>query len=291
MLTAQQVHALMPDATELMSDEPEMESSLHYEQLALLVSCLEWLWRDRQDFFIGANLTVYYSREQLKNRDFRGPDFFLVKRTERKPRNSWVTWEEGGRYPSLIIELLSDSTAGVDRTTKKDLYQNHWQTREYFWFSPKTLEFCGFRLGSTGVYEAIVPTDQGWLWSQELDLYLGVRQGQLRYVDPQGQPVPTLQEFNRLEIQRAELECRRADAEAQRANTEAQRADTETQRADTETQRADTETQRADTETQRAEAEARKAEAEAQRANEAEARAVAMEMEVQRLRAQLQGRD
>ncbi|MEB3163554.1 MAG: Uma2 family endonuclease, partial [Prochlorothrix sp.] len=51
MLTAQQVYDLMPDATELMSDEPEMESSLHYEQLALLVSCLEWFWRDRQDFF------------------------------------------------------------------------------------------------------------------------------------------------------------------------------------------------------------------------------------------------
>ncbi|MGA1624980.1 MAG: Uma2 family endonuclease [Prochlorothrix sp.] len=217
MLTAQQVHALMPDATELMSDEPEMESSLHYEQLALLVSCLEWFWRDRQDFFVGANLTVYYSRQQLKTRDFRGPDFFLVKRTERKPRNSWVVWEEEGRYPSLIIELLSESTATVDRTTKKDLYQDYWQTREYFWFSPKTLEFCGFRLGSLGVYETIEPTDQARLWSQELDLYLGVQNGQLRYFESQGQLVPTLQEFNRLEIQRTELEVQRANTEAQRA--------------------------------------------------------------------------
>ena len=212
MLTAQQVHDLMPDATELMSDEPEMESSLHYEQLALLVSCLEWFWRDRQDFFIGANLTVYYSREQLKNRDFRGPDFFLVKRTERKPRNSWVVWEEKGRYPSLVIELLSDSTAGVDRTTKKDLYQDYWQTREYFWFSPKTLEFCGFRLGSLGVYEAIEPTVEGRLWSQELGLYLGIHENQLRYFEAQGQLVPTVQEFNQLEIQRTALERQRADA-------------------------------------------------------------------------------
>lgn len=42
-LTAQQLADLMPDATQLESDEPEMESSLHYAQLALLVSCLEWL--------------------------------------------------------------------------------------------------------------------------------------------------------------------------------------------------------------------------------------------------------
>lgn len=224
MLTAQQVYDLMPDASELMSDEPEMESSLHYDQLALLVSCLEWFWRDRQDFFIGANLTVYYSRQQLKKRDFRGPDFFLVKGTERKPRNSWVVWEEEGLYPNLIIELLSDSTAQVDRTTKKALYQSHWQTPEYFWFSPKTLELCGFRLGSQRVYEPIVPTDQGWLWSQQLDLYLGIHDRQLRYFDPQGQLVFTLQEFNRLEIQRTELECQRAEAEAQRAEAEAQKA-------------------------------------------------------------------
>jgi Uma2 family endonuclease len=81
-LTAKRLDELMPDATLLESDEPEMESSLHYLQLALLVSCLDWLWRDRQDYFIGANLTIYFSRQQLKNRDFRGPDFFLVKNTQ-----------------------------------------------------------------------------------------------------------------------------------------------------------------------------------------------------------------
>ena len=79
ILTAKRLDELMPDATLLESDEPEMESSLHYLQLDLLVSCLDWLWRERKDYFIGANLTVYFSRQQLKNRDFRGPDFFLVK--------------------------------------------------------------------------------------------------------------------------------------------------------------------------------------------------------------------
>jgi Uma2 family endonuclease len=61
----------MPDATDVESNEPELESSLHYAQLALLVACLEWLWRDRQDFFISANLT-----------------FFLVKHTQKRPRKS-----------------------------------------------------------------------------------------------------------------------------------------------------------------------------------------------------------
>jgi len=74
-------------------------------------------------------------------------------------------------------------------------------------------------LESSGVYKSIVPTDQGWIWSQELDLYLGIHDRQLRYFDAQGKLVPTLQEFNLLEIQRTELECQRAEAEAQRANS------------------------------------------------------------------------
>src|SRR2546427_1272632 len=54
--------AAMPDASQLLSEEPEMETSLHFAQLAFLVAILEWLWRDRQDFFIGANLSIYFSR-------------------------------------------------------------------------------------------------------------------------------------------------------------------------------------------------------------------------------------
>lgn len=209
-LTAQQLADLMPDATQLESNEPEMESTLHYAQLALLVSCLEWLWRDRQDYFIGANLTVYFSRQQLKNRDFRGPDFFLVTQTQKHPRRSWVVWEEGGKYPDLIIELLSESTAGVDRTLKKDLYQNRFRTPEYFWFSPDDLEFAGFRLvGHT--YQSIVPTETGLLWSETLALYLGVYNQQLRYFNAEEQLIPTPQEAAQQAQQQAAQAQQRAD--------------------------------------------------------------------------------
>ncbi len=202
VLTAQQLEAMMPDARQLYSDEPEMESSLHYMQLLLLVTCLEWLWRDQTNFFIGANLTIYFSRQQLRNRDFRGPDFFLVKQTDKRPRNSWVVWEENGKYPDLIIELLSDSTANVDRGLKKALYQDHFRTPEYFWFAPDSLEFEGFRLVGNQ-YQTIVPTESGWRWSETLDLYLGVEQGKLRYFTPEGSLVPTPEEVAEQEQQRA----------------------------------------------------------------------------------------
>ena len=191
-VTAQQLEQQMPDATHLLSDEPEMESSLHYMQLLILVTSLEWLWRDQNDFFIGADITIYFSRQQLKNRQFRSPHFFLVKDTEKRPRTSWVVWEEDGRYPDLIIELLSNSTAKVDRNLKKSFYENSFPP-EYFWFSPESLEFAGLKLVGNQ-YQEIVANQEGYLWSEVLDLYLGVANSKLRYFTSEGELVPTPEE-------------------------------------------------------------------------------------------------
>jgi Uma2 family endonuclease len=192
IISSQEFANLLPDSNMLASDEPEMESSLHYLQAMLLVSCLEWLWRDRDDFFIGANLTVYFSRQQLKNRDFRRPDFFLVKNTQRQPRRSWVVWEEDGKYPDIIIELLSESTANVDRTDKRELYQDRFRTPEYFWFDPESLEFVGLRLVGNRYQD--IPNQPYGKWSETLELYLAILDGQLRFFKPNGELVPTHQE-------------------------------------------------------------------------------------------------
>lgn len=251
VMTSREMADLMPDFTQLESNEPEMESSLHYAQLALLVGCLEWLWRDRSNFFIGANLTIYFSRQQLKNHDFRGPDFFLVKNTEKRPRKSWVTWEEGGQYPDIIIELLSDSTAKVDRTLKKELYQDRFRTPEYFWFSPETLELQGYRLAGQ-VYEAIDSGESGYLWSEVLDLYIGVADGQLRYFYPDKSLVPTPIEANELALERNEMLTAEAEAEKTRAEVEKARAEVEKARAEAESARAEAESARAEAESNKA---------------------------------------
>ena len=231
VLSPQQLEAMMPDASQLYSDEPEMESSLHYAQLLLLVTCLEWLWREQNDYFIGANLTIYFSRQQLRNRDFRGPDFFLVKNTQKRPRNSWVVWEEDGNYPDLIIELLSNSTADIDRNLKKNLYQNNFRTPEYFYFSPDTLEFMGFRLKGSE-YKEITPNTNGWRWSQELGLYLGIDSGQLRYITPEGNLVPTPEEAATqavIEANQAQLAANQAQLAANQAQLAANQAQLELQ--------------------------------------------------------------
>lgn len=115
----------------------------------------------------------------------------------------------------LIIELLSNSTATTDRTLKKDLYQNHFRTPEYFWFSPETLEFEGFRLVGNQ-YQEITSNAMNWRWSQELGLYLGVEQGKLRYFTTEGNKVPTPEESALQERQEKELAQQRAELLAER---------------------------------------------------------------------------
>lgn len=179
--------------SDLYSNEPPLESYLHLRQLLLLLSCLEWDWRNRSDFFAAGNLTIYYSPHQRKSEDFRGPDFFIVLGTDRKPRKSWVVWEEDGKYPNVIIELLSESTANTDRGLKKQIYQDTFRTPDYFWFDPDSLEFEGFHLVD-GQYEPLAPTEQGWRWSQQLQLFLGIQDRHLRFFDPAGQLVLTPEE-------------------------------------------------------------------------------------------------
>jgi Uma2 family endonuclease len=180
--------------SDLWSDEPPLESDLHRKQIDLLIRLLEWLWRERQDFYASGNLTVYFNPEQIKSRDFRGPDFFVVLGTERKPRKSWVLWAEGGKYPNIIVEILSDKTAGTDRGLKKQLYQDIFRTPDYFWFDPVSLEFQGFHLVD-GTYQALEPNPQGHLWSQQLELFLGIHQRELRFFTVEGDLIPTPEEL------------------------------------------------------------------------------------------------
>jgi hypothetical protein len=112
-----------------------------------------------------------------------------------------VVWGEQGKYPNVIVEILSDSTANIDRNKKKILYQNTFRTPNYFWFDPNTLELQGFTI-LEGQYQAISANDRGYLWSEQLGLYLGIFERKLRYFTADGQLVPTPQE--------AELQQRQA---------------------------------------------------------------------------------
>lgn len=207
-----------------------METPRHASQMHLLIEALQLHLPPRRDCFIGGNMFVYYSLDQVRNKDFKGPDFFVVLDVPQRERKSWIAWQENDRLPNVVVELMSPSTAENDREEKKLTYQNRLRVPEYFIFEPFLYEWSGFRL-QEGVYEPIQPDASGQLLSQELGLvlrrwegcYEEIESNWIRWALPDGTLLPIHAELVQQEKQRAEQEKQRAEQEKQRADRLAER--------------------------------------------------------------------
>jgi hypothetical protein len=200
---------------------------------------------------------VYYSREQSMNRDFRGPDFFAVLHVDRdRERQGWVVWEENGRYPDVIVELLSPSTARIDRGLKKNLYEQTFRTPDYFMFDPfDPNSLQGWHLVLGQGYQPLQANEQGWLWCASLRLWLGTWEGSidrepttgtchwLRFYDQAGDLVPLPEELAKQQAKQAQQQ---AEQVQQRVEEERQRAEQAQQQAEQAQQQAEQERQRAE---------------------------------------------
>ena len=227
----------LPTEDDLPCDDGEpMETPRHRDQMILLIESLKAYWSARSGFYVGGNMFVHY--DPTNARRSRGPDFFLVLDVDDRERKSWVVWQEGMRFPDVIIELLSDSTRAIDKGGKKQLYARLFRTAEYYLYDPYSHEFLGYRLQGAD-YQDIVPDAEGRMASVMTGLLLGVRDGWLRWFTADGTALPTPQELAEQERQRAEQERQRAEQEHQHAEQERQRAEQEHQRAEQEHQRAE----------------------------------------------------
>jgi len=119
-----------------------MESDWHVVSITLLDELVRNHLGTPTHYFCGGNMFIYYSVEQAEEIEqyvetetpkrkprFKGPDFFLVKDVDgTKPRESWVVWNEDGRYPDLVVEFISSSTRkkDVECGTKTDGIPTWW---------------------------------------------------------------------------------------------------------------------------------------------------------------------
>jgi Uma2 family endonuclease len=219
---------LPPDNLPEEDGEP-LETNWHRLAMNLLIEILSYRWRDRDDFFVGGNMFIYYSTRQVRRMRYRGPDFFVVLGVPRqRERRYWAVWDEDGRYPNMIMELLSPKTAKADRTTKKEIYERTFRTPEYFLYDPAKKHLEGWRLAN-GSYIEIQPDQRGWLWSEQLKAWVGLWDGQYlgvqgtypRLFDASGKLLPIRGEA---EEHRAEVAEKRAGAAEQLAGAAEERA-------------------------------------------------------------------
>jgi Uma2 family endonuclease len=223
------------DVPQFPTDLPEtdgepLESEWHRLAINLLIEIVRYFFRARNDFYAGGNMFLYFSEEQVRNKDYRGPDFFFTWGVDRdKDRRYWAIWQEGGKYPDVIIELLSPTTARIDRPTKKTLYEKVFNTREYYLYDHDTRCLEGYRLhGTNGGYEPIEREENGRTWSRVLELYLGEWDGEylntprtyLRFFDVRGNLILTQAEDAQQQAVQARQQADQAQQRADQAEAE-----------------------------------------------------------------------
>jgi Uma2 family endonuclease len=275
----------LPTQDELPSDDGvPMETERHKTQMDFLLNSLRPWVDERADGYLNGNMFIYFSAKQLRQQDFRGPDFFVVLGVPKGERKSWVVWEEG-KGPDVVIELLSEATAKADKGEKKLIYQNQLRVAEYFWFDPFHPEdWAGFELVN-GVYQSLIPDNQGGFFSRQLGLTLVQWQGEyngidtiwLRWANSNGELLLTAEESAMQLAQQAQRQATKAEQRAIEAEQQASEAEQQATKAEQRAIEAEQQATEAEQQASKAKQQVTKAKQQAkhseQRATEAEQRA------------------
>jgi Uma2 family endonuclease len=248
--------AAPPRSETLITDDGEpLESARHRQQMEILIQSLDWAWTERRDFYAGGNMFLYFSETQARKNDFRGPDVFVVLGTDRHERKAWVVWEEDGKAPDVIIELLSETTEHVDRGEKMRIYARSLKVAEYFLFDPWSGVLEGYELDSPrGTYRRKELDANGRVYCDQVGLWLGkaksvlygVEVEWLRWMDEAGRPLLVDAEIVKIAEQKANVAVEAANIAIEKAKAEAERAKAEAERANAADDRANVEAARAD---------------------------------------------
>jgi len=175
---------ILPTAEELpSSDETPVDNQLQNDIPNLLLSLLAFIWADRDDWYFGVDMGIYYNPDEPAI----VPDGFLalgVKHdTGERGRLSYVLWEEQNIMPILSLEVVSERYNSEYEDKLADyqalgiLYYaiyNPLSGRRGRFKNRQRLEV--YRL-IAGKYE-LLPIENNRVWLPEIDLALGYEQGE-----------------------------------------------------------------------------------------------------------------
>jgi len=222
-------------------EEPGLPDEFHALQSQLLSRTLRLTAYESDRIFVGFDLNLYYNvRHPLW---YKRPDWFLVLDVPRlyedtDLRSSYVVWQEGAN-PFIVVELLSPGTEKEDLgdfaaseevnpseasetqesngqptraipPRKWEVYERILRVPYYAVFSRYSNRLRGFKLDGGRYHEQAIDTDNPRFWIPELNLGLGLWQGEfeginrrwLRWYDALVNWVPTDAEFAVAEAER-----------------------------------------------------------------------------------------
>ena len=240
-----QTQKRLPTMEELpYKDGKPVDSEIQVLIAHLLKSVLANIWRKRDDWFFGIDMGWYYSPDEKAI----APDGFLSVGVERiKGRNlrlSYVTWEENGVIPSLVIEVVSKTPGGEYKEKKKKYAQ--YGVLYYIIYAPlrvRKQKLTLYRLNRERKYEW---QEDNPLWMPEIGLGIGTGVGNfqgitrewLYWYDKQGKRYPTPEESQQQEQEaRQQAEAQKLQEQEARQQAEAQRLQEQKARQQAEAQK------------------------------------------------------
>ncbi len=211
-------------ATELYIEEDMPESQAQINVVDDAKSVLKYMYR-LEKWFCTGNLEIIPPSDKVYPFKNIAPDVAVFKVVvppgEQVQLSSWNMDEPGRPAPVVAIEIGSKAT-WKDDLERKPAFYRLLGVKEYFVCAPQRLwrgvntPLLGWRYGPTAS-EVIVPNERGWLWSNELDSWLGMDGAELHLYDREGNL--------RLNGEQAEAETRQlleSQAETARRLAEAQ---------------------------------------------------------------------
>lgn len=204
----------LPTAEELPdSDDTPVDNELQILVASLLADILAQVWAERQDWFFGINMGVYFDPQKPAI----VPDGFLSLGVERMPRLggrlSYLLWQEG-IPPLLAVEFVSQ-TYGNEYESKKDIYAAI-EVLYYVIYNPEQVkgrQHLPFELYRLVDGEYVLQSGEPY-WMPEVGLGIGRGEGTYRawkrewlyWYDQQGNRFLSSQEVAQQERQRATQE-------------------------------------------------------------------------------------
>ncbi|NWJ48644.1 MAG: Uma2 family endonuclease [Chloroflexi bacterium] len=169
-----------------------------------LLEVLKWLYH-KEGWMVAGNFNHYH--EEIENSEnLIVPDIALFKgieiaADEQLRLSSWDMRGGKRQCPPLVLEVSSGSTYSGDiNPDKKPRSYGLIGVKEYFSYDPNEPQvypkrvgkrLLGWRYGASKQPETILPDERGWLWSEELESWLGEDGAYLRLYDRNGEMRPT----------------------------------------------------------------------------------------------------
>jgi Uma2 family endonuclease len=192
----------LPSSAELPdSDDTPVDNELQILIPNLLLAILALIWQNREDWFFGINMGIYYA----PSKSAIVPDGFLSLGVERfleeNGRSSYVLWEEDGIEPILALEVVSQTYNGEYEQKKVDYAQ--LGILYYVIYAPTRLRRKRQRLEVYRLVEGQYILQSGdVVWMPEINLgigrargtYQGLTREWLYWYDQNGNRYPTPEE-------------------------------------------------------------------------------------------------